>query len=245
MNNPPEFNAVQLTSAPGALAEQIIKQIRDGKLTPGTLLPSQRELAKIFKVGLGSVREAIKILDVMGYLEVIRGKGTFVSKSLATSEQKKVSHLDRVLEAVSLADLMKAREIVECAAAGLSAKFADAESISRLKNITGDMEASFNDTDIFYDLDFSFHELVAEACNNKALFEIIKMLVDQTHKHINFMTDSLRLAIPGNIERAVGTARDVVACIEAGDVEGAAQSMKAHINTVNYELDKKLTRIKE
>ena len=154
MTNPPEFNAVQLKSAPGALAEQIIKQIQGGKLTPGTLLPSQRELAKIFKVGLGSVREAIKILDVMGYLEVIRGKGTFVSKSLATSEQKKVSHLDRVLEAVSLADLMTAREIVECAAAGLAAKSADAESISRLKNITGDMEASFNDTDIFYDLDF-------------------------------------------------------------------------------------------
>jgi GntR family transcriptional repressor for pyruvate dehydrogenase complex len=245
MNHPPEFNAVQLKSAPGALAEQIIKQIQDGKLTPGTLLPSQRELAKIFKVGLGSVREAIKILDVMGYLEVIRGKGTFVSKSLAKSEKKQVSQLDKVLEAVSLADLMKAREIVECGAARLAANFADAESISRLKAVTGNMEASFDDTEMFFDLDFSFHELVAEACNNKALFEIIKMLVDQTHKHLNFMTDSLRLAIPGNIERAVSTARDVVAFIEAGDVNGAAQAMEVHINTVNYELDKKLTSIKE
>jgi DNA-binding GntR family transcriptional regulator len=107
------------------------------------------------------------------------------------------------------------------------------------------MEASFKNTEMFYDLDFSFHELVAEACNNKALFEIIKMLVDQTHKHINFMTDSLRMAIPGNIERAISTARDVVAFIETGDVDGAAQSMKSHINTVNYELDKKLTSIKD
>ena len=179
----------------------------------------------------------------MGYLEVIRGKGTFVSKSLAKSEKKQVSQLERALEAVSMADIMKAREIVECEAARLAANNADTESISRLKEITGNMEASFKDYKTFYDLDFSFHMSVAEACNNKALFEIIKMLVDQTHKHINFMADSLRLAIPGNIERAVSTARDVVAYIEAGDAKGASQSMNAHINTVNYELDKELTRI--
>ena len=87
MKNSLNFNAVQLKSAPGALAEQIIQQIEAGKLKPGTVLPSQRDLAKMFKVGLGSVREAIKILDVMGYLEVIRGKGTFVSQDVLSSKK--------------------------------------------------------------------------------------------------------------------------------------------------------------
>lgn len=244
MNNSLNFNAVQLKSAPGALAEQIIEQIETGKLKPGTALPSQRDLAKLFKVGLGSVREAIKILDVMGYLEVIRGKGTFVSQDVL-SAKKQVSQVDQTLEAVTLADLMKARKIVECEAARLAAESADEEGIARLKKITAEMEVSFSDTEMFYDLDFTFHMAVAEACNNKALFEIIKMLVDKSHKFINFMTDSLGIAMPGAIERAVSTARSVVACIEVGDGQKAAQSMMEHLNTVNYQLDKEFLKKKD
>ena len=146
---------------------------------------------------------------------------------------------------MTLADLMKAREIVECEAARLAADSADEEGISRLKKITAEMEGSFSDTEMFYDLDFTFHMAVAEACNNKALFEIIKMLVDKSHQFINFMTDSLGIAMPGAIERAVSTARSVVAYIEVGDGQKAAHSMMEHLNTVNYQLDKEFLKKKE
>jgi len=42
----------------------------------------------MFSVGLGSVREATKILNALGYLNVIRGKGTFVSKTLMKTKKK-------------------------------------------------------------------------------------------------------------------------------------------------------------
>jgi GntR family transcriptional repressor for pyruvate dehydrogenase complex len=178
-----KFDAIRVHSAPEALAEQIVERIRSGKLTPGTCLPSQRELARAFQVGLGSVREAIKILNVMGYLEVIRGKGTFISKDASTAE-KPVSLLDKALEAVSLADLMKAREIVECACARLAAEAADEEGIERLKGTTEAMVASLEERETFYEQDFVFHIAVAEATNNKALLEIVKLLVDRAHNHI-------------------------------------------------------------
>jgi len=232
-----KFDAIQIHSAPEILVKQILGQIEDGKLECGACLPSQRQLAKMFNVGLGTVREAVKILTVMGYLEVIRGKGTFVSGQ-AHQTQKKQSQLDKALEAVSLADLMKARELVECEAAFLAAKDADADDVQRLKRITNAMEASFKDTQAFYDLDFEFHLSVAEAANNQALLEIVKLLVDRAHNHIGFMHDSLSISTPFNVEKAVTTARNVVRHIEAGDAEGAREEMCCHLGIVNYELRK-------
>jgi GntR family transcriptional repressor for pyruvate dehydrogenase complex len=232
-----KFDAIRVHSAPEALVEEIIKQIRTGRLTPGTCLPSQRQLAKMFHVGLGSVREAVKILNVMGYLEVIRGKGTFVTAHPADAEAQ-ASQLEKAFEAVSLADLMKAREVVECACARLAAEINDEESIARLQALTAAMEASFHSKTDFYELDFDFHVAVAEATHNKVLFEIVKLLADRAHSHIGFMDDSLSISNPVNVERAVGTARSVVRFIASGDGESAGREMHRHLRIVNWELEK-------
>lgn len=230
-----QFDAIRIPSAPEALVEEIIGRIEDGTLKPGNCLPSQRQLAKMFHVGLGSVREAVKILNVMGYLEVIRGKGTFVAGTVPSGE-KPASPLDKALEAVSLADLMKAREIVECACAELAAEAADEENIARLRELTAAMEPCVDDTRAFYELDFSFHLAVAEATNNKVLFEIVKLLVDRAHSHIAFMDQSLRISMEFNAARAVETARRITARIASGDCHGAAREMHRHLNIVNWEL---------
>jgi DNA-binding FadR family transcriptional regulator len=89
MKNPVKFDAVRVNSIPEFLVDQIMKQIKSGKRKPGEVLPSQRELERMFGVCLGSIREAIKIIGVMGYLNIIRGKGTIVSKD-ALSIQKQI-----------------------------------------------------------------------------------------------------------------------------------------------------------
>ena len=80
----------------------------------------------MFNVGMGTVRVAIKILKVMGYVAVIQGKGTYITDGSPSTDQND-SQIDKALESVSLADLMKACEIVECEAAFLAAKAADDE----------------------------------------------------------------------------------------------------------------------
>ena len=60
-----EFSAIQIDSAPGVLVEQILGRITSGELAPGTCLPPQRALARMLGVGLGTLREAIKVLTVM------------------------------------------------------------------------------------------------------------------------------------------------------------------------------------
>ncbi len=230
-----KFDAVHIHSTPEALVEQILAQIKSGHLRPGDCLPSQRELARMFGVGLGSVREALKVLHVMGCIHVQRGKGTYVAED-ALAIRNETSTIDHALEAMSLAELMKARQVVESGAAGLAADKADAENIRQLRTITSRMRASSLYSPDYYDNDFQFHLAVADASQNRAIYEIVRLLVERTHHHINFMNQSLGISMPAAMGECVSSAGRVVDLIEAGNSVGAAEAMSAHLRTVNDRL---------
>lgn len=231
------FNAIRIHSAPEALAEQIIDQIKRRQIDPGAPLPSQRELAKLFQVGLGTVREALKILNAMGWIETLRGVGTFVSAD-ALNRQADAVAFTHALEAVSLAELMKAREVVECGAARLAAQTAHEDSILRLQEITRRMQSAGEDSDAYYENDFKFHIALAEASENQALIEIVKLLVDKSHTHVDFMDNALGISQPTNMRRCVDSAIRVVDCIARGAAEAAVEAMRDHLGTVEDRLRK-------
>jgi GntR family transcriptional repressor for pyruvate dehydrogenase complex len=237
LSNP--FKSLTIASAPEALAQQILKMVEAGDLQPGTRLPPQRELARMFGVGLGSVREAVKMLTATGYLSVVRGKGTFISEN-ALEQGKSASDLEKRLRAVSLADLMRAREIVECGAARMAAAESDPEHLVRLSGIVNAMEKNRDQAMDFNRADFKFHMALAEASNNKAIFEMVKLLVDKAHEHVDFMDNFLKTFEPEQVHRAIETARDIIHHIRNGNPEEAERSMSAHLNIVNFELKKEL-----
>jgi GntR family transcriptional repressor for pyruvate dehydrogenase complex len=230
-----KFDAVHINSAPELLVKEIIKQIHSEHLKPGDCLPSQRALAKMFKVGLGSVREAIKILNVMGYINVIRGKGTYIAETALDTDVHS-SRLEKALEAVSLTELMKAREILECEAAGIAAEVRDKDAIFQLKRIGEQMDFSNEDTDLYYKIDFKFHMAVADATHNRAIIELVKILVDRAHGHVGLMDVSLSISMPLNAHAAIVTAKNVIDAIEAGDGNRAKKEMYDHLNIVKVNL---------
>jgi len=93
------FEVIRRNKASEMVAEQIIEQINSGELTPGSQLPSQRELSELLGVGRSSVREAINALAVIGYLEVQQGKGTFIR---IPEQDPSIARLQSALEASSL-----------------------------------------------------------------------------------------------------------------------------------------------
>jgi len=236
-----KFDAIRIHSAPQALAQQIVDSIGSGKLRPGSRLPSQRELAKAFEVGLGSVREAVKILDVLGYLQVLPGKGTFVPDQ--GPKQMEVNFpANQATAAASLSELMAARKVVECGAARLAAQQQDKASVKRLKTITSRMKRESDDIDAYYRNDFAFHLAVAKASHNSVILEIAKMLVEKSHHHIGFMNEGLGISMPENVDRCLNTAQNVVACIARGHGQQASRAMEAHLGIVNVEINKRLFR---
>lgn len=234
-----QFKSITIASAPEALAGQILKMVEAGELQPGMRLPPQRELARMFGVGLGSVREAVKMLTATGYLSVVRGKGTFIAEN-ALEQGESTSELEKRLRAVSLAELMKAREIVECGAARIAAEASDPEHLVRMSDLAADMDRNRERAMDFNRADFKFHMAVAEASNNKAILEMVKLLVDKAHEHVDFMDNFLKTFEPEQVDRAIETAWDIIHHIQNGNPEDAERSMRAHLNIVNFELKKEL-----
>ena len=61
---------------------QIVDAIKRGEIKPGDRLPGARELADKMKVGISTVREALKMLESLGAVESRQGEGTFICNTL-------------------------------------------------------------------------------------------------------------------------------------------------------------------
>src|SRR3972149_1077959 len=76
------FNSVKSNKISEHIIEQVRKAILDGRLKPGDKLPSERELIENFKVSKVTLREALRSLEVLGFLEIRKGVsgGPFVTE---------------------------------------------------------------------------------------------------------------------------------------------------------------------
>jgi GntR family transcriptional repressor for pyruvate dehydrogenase complex len=227
------FKTIRKTSAPEMVADQILKKIDAGELAPGGRLPAQRELALQMGVGRSSLREATNALVAMGYLEVIQGKGTFVREAPPANGSGAV-HLQEVLQAGSIFDLMEAREFLECTSARLAARRADAGSIELMAAAVEEIRGNRDDIEAFLTADLDFHLALAEATGNMVIAEMTKLVIDRVHRHhasfaSTLLSDRTR-------ENTFQSARKVVDQVRAGNETAAAGSMREHLRAVSAEL---------
>jgi GntR family transcriptional regulator len=61
------------------IREQFLAAIASGLLTPGSQLPTMREVAVTLKVDLNTVRHAYDEMERRGAIELVRGRGSFVA----------------------------------------------------------------------------------------------------------------------------------------------------------------------
>ena len=131
---------IKLTSF--RIFEQIVDQIREpivsGELQPGDKLPPEETLKKQFNVGRSSIREALRVLEFEGLVEVRRGSGTFVT-NYSTQNNRRIEvaqwleqHEDK------LRDLLQLREYLEGLSAALVARSHTSETIDTLEKIIND-----------------------------------------------------------------------------------------------------------
>jgi len=227
------FKTIRKSSAPEMVAEQIVEKITDGELSPGTCLPSQRDLAKMLGVGRSSVREAINALVVMGYLEPIQGKGTFIREVLPEADSG-LEKLTTAFSTGSIFDLMEARELLECQLAGLAAERAEPSQVEELRKTLGKVSKTDKSYDIFLDADIRFHEAIANAANNVVLCELSKLLLEKVVSHHRSLKTT-RLS-PAYRETSIRTATRVMEAVEAGDPEAASRWMGLHLGAIRDEL---------
>jgi len=143
----------------GKVSEHIERKIKeailDGKLKPGKKLPSEREMAEQFTVSLGSVREALKALQVLGLVEKKKGRlgGIFVSEINSQAVKKSLGNF-LVFKELSVKNIYDVRKIIEPQAMKMA-----------LNNITGDVVKKLEENV----LSFEEKPVVSQRCVEKIM----------------------------------------------------------------------------
>lgn len=154
-----------------------------GRWVPGDRLPIEAELAAELDVSRSSLREALRMLAVMGVLESRRGSGWTVSKlgprEIVTSFRMAVELLP--LEA--LLPLLEVRRMLETQVVMLAAAHATEEDIARLECLSERM-VDCDDPAELVRLDHAFHELLIGCGRNEAasaLLDVFRARSSQFH----------------------------------------------------------------
>jgi len=233
------YKTIKRSSTSELVMKEILDSIQSGALKPGDKLPTEHELTKMFGVGRSSLREAISALALVGYIEVIQGRGTFVNKDLQ-SLNLSTFELRDIQAAASIIDIIEIREILECNTARLAARRADSNDIHRMQKILARMKRSADNIERFSEHDFDFHVTLAEASGNKMILQMMKFIVKKVHEeYVQLKHETLFDA-----GEAIITAEKVMSSIAGGDEEKAADNMEKHLHLVATELKRMVSKKK-
>lgn len=168
--------------------EHIETQLVDGTLAPGDRLPGERALAESLGVGRSSVREALRVLEVLGLIRTHAGSGPTAGAIIIATPGGGMSALMRLQVAARgfpVADIVRTRLILETSVAGdLAGAFGAAEGsgaeasgteATRRPDLRGPdalldaMDSPALTPPEFLALDAAFHLALAEASGNQVI----------------------------------------------------------------------------
>src|SRR2546427_11748123 len=123
-----ELGPIKSTRIYEEIVRQVKQLIAEGRLKSGDQLPPERDLAEKFVVSRTSVREALRALESLGFVEIRPGEGTFVREM---SVDSLVGPLALVMTAQreAIGELFEARRVLEPSIASLAASRATPEEV--------------------------------------------------------------------------------------------------------------------
>jgi GntR family transcriptional repressor for pyruvate dehydrogenase complex len=203
---------------------EILRTLDERRLTPGDRLPPERELAEQLGVSRPSLREAVRVLEAEGRLEVRRARGVYVAEPLARRMLA-----DRALGAAhDVAELYLVREVIEVPAALWAAERRDLDAVAAVESALAALDTAWvatpDDVDRIRRLDAEFHLAVVRAAGNQFLAQVSDVL----HELVMRGTRTT-LLVPGRREGAQQEHRRILDALLAGDGPAATRAARAHL----------------
>jgi GntR family transcriptional repressor for pyruvate dehydrogenase complex len=226
-----ELGVSRVRPAYQQVADQLRDRILDGSLTSGDRLPTEIELSEIFGVSRSTVREALRVLASKDLIRTTRGTtgGTFVARVQfnQVSDYLEMSlGLMSGAKDISLDDLLEARECLEVPAAGFAAQRREERHIELMRQaVEREKLARLRGTK--FQEHRTFHGVLVDASHNQLLGvmsePLFRVLQARTAEHD--MAAEYWTQI--DVEHT-----QICSLVEAGDVTGAQDAMRAHLATV-------------
>lgn len=204
---------LQSHSLTSAVQAEIERLILAGELPPGAKL-TEAMLADRLGVSRGPIREAFRILEEAGLVRLEKNRGVFV-RSIALQE------------AMEIYDL---RAMVDESAGRALAERITPDQLKQLRGMVEQMERLVKDghntsaSDAYHALNLAFHDCIVDFVGNRKLIDLYRRLV----KELSLFRRA-NLADGQQIPVSVQEHRAILKAIAAGDADGAARTLRAHV----------------
>jgi GntR family transcriptional regulator, transcriptional repressor for pyruvate dehydrogenase complex len=205
------------------VGERLGAFVREAGMAPGDQFPPERELSQRMRVSRTSVRQALVVLQALGFVDVRQGEGVFLRRTRGFGES-----LSKLLERRRrLPDVLEAREALEVKLAELAAGRRDREDIQSMRAAVQAMEKEIASGGLGTEGDAAFHHAIALAARNEVLLHLVDAMAEVIHES---RVESL--SEPGRPPRSLAAHRRILAAIEAKSSDAAADSMRQHLREV-------------
>ena len=208
-------------------------EILEGRLKRGDQIESDRELAKKLNVGRSAVREALKVLDVLGMIDIRLGQGTYIT-SRETNFFSVPLSWSLFLDGTQVKSILQVRGALELRAVQLASQCEDKNKLDKLTDIYYRMQKTFQeskDTDNLQhalqetlNADIEFHTCIAECSGNPIILSMLTTIRNFLKRVSGTgMVDSEQL------QAVVEEHQKLYGAIISGNVDAATQTMMKHL----------------
>jgi GntR family transcriptional repressor for pyruvate dehydrogenase complex len=222
----PPFPSVEAIRRPrlcDEVARQLQELIQAGRLKPGDRLPPERDLVRRFQVSRGSVRDALRMLEVVGLVRSRQGEGTVVQELSADSLVTPLSAA-LVPKRELLAELLELRRIVEPAFAARAAARATPQAIASMEDVLRRQRERSRRHESTIEEDSEFHYLVATASGNAVVNRVVDLLMDLMRE-----SRARSLQVDGRLERSLEGHTRILRAIRRRSPKAAEKAMRRHL----------------
>ena len=199
----------------------------------GQKMPTEKEWCEKLAVGRGTVREAFRVFEAKGLVEIKPGRGAFVARGKELEQNDIVEWF--VKNEVELKDYIEVRSAIEPLVARLVAMNGTEEELEQLGKIHSRFIRAVKENDFagMAKYDEKLHRYMVECTQNKMLI-FINHKIDECIWDFRLKT----FQVPRNAQNAISAHGKIVKAIMDRDPEVAELYAKRHVELINLDMDK-------
>ena len=228
------FKSVKSNKISEHIVEQIRKAIFEGRLKPGDKLPPEKTLIGNFKVSKATLREALRSLEILGFLDIRKGVsgGAFVTEVDMKKARDSFTNF-LLFKNLSLSNLSEVRLILEPFVAEKGATFITEEDLKKLERLNKECEYLLKNNVPIESRknEIEYHRIIGSVSRNPILMFILDFVE-------NLFIDTKEILQPGKefSKKVLGAHKRIYKALSERDPKKAREEMIKHVREVEKDL---------
>jgi len=232
------------TAKPTKVFQEVVSQIEEailnGRIETGQTLPAERELKAMFQISRGTLREALRVLEQKGLIEIRLGVGGgSVVRSVDAGRVSESLGLLIRSQKVSLSHLTEFRVGIESSIAAQAAEQRSAADIRQLKDLLkvagGCAKKGSQGRDELLEVDKRIHMTIAAATQNPIYLSVLASIHDNIHRYYDRFLSMDDRELAENYRDLC----DLVAAVEKGDAKAARRLARGHVQRFSIHMQRR------